>query len=126
MHFICGLLYLCGNTQMESSRIADQIRRSIHGEAWHGPSVLEILNDADWRQAAAKPIAGAHSIWEIILHIAAWADVALRRACGETLDLTPAQDWPQVTHASEQSWRTGAHTRIKAGFPCRPHRHSHR
>jgi uncharacterized damage-inducible protein DinB len=110
MHFICGLLYLCDNTQMESSRIADQLRRSIHGEAWHGPSVMELLNDVDWRQAAAKPIAGAHSIWEIVLHIAAWADAAERRSRGKTVELTPAEDWPPVTDASEESWRTSVRT----------------
>lgn len=95
---------------MESSRIADQLRRSIHGEAGHGPSVMEILHDADWRQAAAKPIAGAHSIWGIVLHIAAWAAAALLRASGERMDLTPAQDWPQVADASEQSWPTSVRT----------------
>ena len=95
---------------MESSRIADQLRRSIHGEAWHGPSVMELLNDVDWRQAVAKPIAAKHSIWEIVLHISAWADTAARRSRGETVDLTPAEDWPPVTDASEESWRRSVQT----------------
>jgi len=30
-------------------------------------------------QAAAKPLANAHSIWELTLHVAAWEGVFIRR-----------------------------------------------
>ena len=47
--------------------LADQIRRAFRGESWHGPSVLEVLAGVSAEDAAAHPIAGAHSIWEIVL-----------------------------------------------------------
>ena len=28
----------------ETARIADQLRRAFHGDAWHGDSLLEILD----------------------------------------------------------------------------------
>jgi uncharacterized damage-inducible protein DinB len=90
---------------MERARIADQLRRSVNGEAWHGPSVMELLADVSWRQAAAKPIPAAHSIWEIVLHIAVWADVGRRRASGERVEPTPAEDWPAVGEISDAAWR---------------------
>ncbi len=90
---------------MESARIADQLRRSVYGDAWHGPSVTEVLAGIDWQQAEAKPMDGAHSIWELALHITAWADAGSRRASGEAVTLTDAQDWPAVEDATEDSWR---------------------
>lgn len=90
---------------MECKRIADQLRRSVHGEAWHGPALMELLGDVGWEKAAARPIAGAHSIWEITLHITAWADVCRRRAGGEAVELTDDEDWPAIGNVSETAWR---------------------
>jgi hypothetical protein len=53
----------------EVSRLDDQLKRALEGEAWHGPSVLESLAGISAAQAAIHPIAGAHSIWELVLHI---------------------------------------------------------
>jgi hypothetical protein len=58
----------------ETERIRDQLHRAFAGDAWHGPSVLEILENVTASQAATRPIAGAHSIWELVLHIKAWND----------------------------------------------------
>src|SRR5882672_7872565 len=53
--------------------------KDIHdGDAWHGPSLKEILSGVTAERAAAKPLANAHSIWEITSHIAALADERLR------------------------------------------------
>ncbi len=85
--------------------IADQFRRAIHGEAWHGPSVLEILQNVTPEQAAAHPIAGVHSIGEILGHITAWQDVVTRRLAGETiLELPPEQNWPALTPPLQAAW----------------------
>ncbi|MGI9102919.1 MAG: DinB family protein [Terriglobales bacterium] len=80
----------------ELARIADQIRHAVHGEAWHGPAVLEILEGMDANTAAAHPIAGAHSVWELLLHMTVWTRVVLRRLAGETVQPTPAENFPPV------------------------------
>jgi uncharacterized damage-inducible protein DinB len=56
-----------------------------------------VLDGVQHDRAAAKPIAGAHSIWEIVLHVTAWAEIARLRLTGQaTDDPTPEQDWPPV------------------------------
>jgi len=89
----------------ETDRIADQLRRAFDGDAWHGDSVLEILEGVTAAQAAARPIARAHTIWELVLHIAAWDGAVLRRLGGVAVTLSDAQNFPSVTDASETAWR---------------------
>ena len=78
----------------ETFRLADQIRRAFEGNAWHGDSVLELLAGVNARTAAARPIKNAHSIWEILLHIAAWDDAVRRRIGGTAVTLTDEQNFP--------------------------------
>ena len=84
-----------------SLRIADQLRRSFDGDAWHGDSLLEILQGVDAKKAAAHPIAGAHSIWELLLHLSAWDGAVLRRMDSDVLvELNAAENFPAVTETS--------------------------
>jgi uncharacterized damage-inducible protein DinB len=110
----------------ETFRLADQIRRAFEGSAWHGDSILELLADVNAKTAAARPIKDAHSIWEILLHIAAWDDVVTRRTGGTAVALTDEQNFPAVTDTSEAAWTHAVentkkthHELIKAvaGFP---------
>ena len=96
----------------ESARIADQLRRAFDGAAWHGPALLELLKDIDAVAAAAKPIPTIHSIWELVLHIAAWDTACLRRLSGEKLQLIGEQNFPRVPKPTQADWRKAvAHTR---------------
>ena len=88
----------------ELERIADQSQRAFSGPAWHGPSVLSLLADVTADQAAAHPVSGAHSIWELTLHIAAWESACLRRLQGDPAQLSDEEDWPKVEETSEDSW----------------------
>ena len=90
----------------EVERIRDQFRRSFDGEAWHGPSVLQLLNGITAQQAAAHPIPGAHSIWELTLHIAAWERACKRRLEGDPAQLTDAEDWRPIDDTSEAAWES--------------------
>ena len=90
----------------EAARIADQLRRAFDGQAWHGDSVFEILEGITAAQAAARPIPDAHTIWELLLHIAAWDGAVLRRMGGAAVALTDAEDFPPVTDASETAWHS--------------------
>ena len=56
-------------------------------------------------QAASKPIVDAHSIWEIVLHLITWNDVARQRLAGHTVEPTDTEDWPPVVDRSESSWQ---------------------
>ena len=89
----------------EIKRIDDQLRRAFEGHAWHGPALRELLADVTAEQATARPIPGAHSIWEIALHIAAWHEGVRRRVEGERVELSAEEDWPPVASTSEAAWQ---------------------
>ena len=88
----------------ETERIQDQLRRAFTGNSWHGPSVLEILENVTAAQAAEHPIAGAHSIWELVLHIKAWQDACRRRLEGDRAELPDEEDWPAIGDTSNDGW----------------------
>jgi uncharacterized damage-inducible protein DinB len=82
---------------METKLLASQLRRSYEGQAWHGPSLRELLDGVTPEQAAAKPVAGAHSIWELVLHVTAWEQEALAVLEGKKYEtLAGEKDWPPV------------------------------
>ena len=85
--------------------ILDQLERAHQGNAWHGPALREVLAGVDGTQAATHAIPGAHSIWEIVLHITAWEGAVRRRIAGESAKLSDAEDWPPVDDRSEAAWR---------------------
>jgi uncharacterized damage-inducible protein DinB len=88
----------------ELTRIEEQVRRTFEGEAWHGPAVLEILAGVSVEAAAAHPIPGAHSIWEIVLHLAATYRLVLQRIQGHSGSLSAEQDWPAVATPEAERW----------------------
>ena len=89
----------------EIERISDQFRRAFDGNAWHGPSVMALLEGVTASQAAARPIPSAHSIWQLVSHIAAWERACLRRLNGDPAQLTDEEDWPAVSDISEVAWQ---------------------
>jgi uncharacterized damage-inducible protein DinB len=95
------------NTELhsEAALIADQLRRAFDGSAWHGPALLELLEGVDAGTAAVKPLPNAHSIWELVLHIAAWDGAALRRLGGQKSQPSGADNFPSVPRVTEAAWR---------------------
>jgi uncharacterized damage-inducible protein DinB len=89
----------------EVDRICQQMKQAFEGGAWHGPAVLEIIDAVNAPTAAAKPIAGAHSVWELVLHLSGTQTLLLRRIRGDATELTPQEDWPPVSEATEDAWR---------------------
>lgn len=88
----------------EATRIADQLRRAFSGDAWHGDSLLEILEGVTPAQAAARPVPTAHTIWELVLHIAAWDGAVLRRLGGTATELLDEENFPRVTDTGLAAW----------------------
>ncbi len=71
----------------ELERLESQLKRSFEGPAWHGPSVLEALEGLTPEAAQAHPVPGAHSVWELVLHLAGtYVRSAVLRFDGDQLD----------------------------------------
>jgi uncharacterized damage-inducible protein DinB len=90
----------------EIERILDQLKRAYEGEAWHGPSVRAVLAGITAEQAHARPLQNAHSIWELVHHIAVWENVGRRRLTGDRapIDISSPEDWPPADDQSEAGW----------------------
>ena len=89
----------------EMMRLEEQLRLALEGEAWHGPSVLEALAGVSAEQASSHPISGAHSIWELVLHLGSDYALVLRRLAGDGHQLTPEEDWPSCPPATAENWQ---------------------
>lgn len=87
-------------------RVADAIERSMSGPMWHGPSLADLVGDVTAEQAGARSVAGAHSIWELVLHITAWTEIVHQRlASRSSVEATAEQEWPAITDPSADAWR---------------------
>ena len=88
------------------------------GDPWYGTSRTGILRGVSAADAAATPIPGGHSIWQLVLHMAAWTEEVQRRLEGAA-PATPARgDWPPVPAPTDAAWRaakaalTRAHAQV--------------
>jgi uncharacterized damage-inducible protein DinB len=91
--------------EREPARLAHHIKRTVTGPMWHGAALAELLDGVTPAQAAARPISGAHSIWEIVAHVTSWAEIARARVHGERIaEPTADEDWPPVVGTAEADW----------------------
>ena len=95
----------------EAERWADQLERSFHGGAWHGLALEEAIVGIDASTAAACPEAAAHSILELVHHIAYWLETAQARLNGRDAG-GGTEDWSPPA-AGEAGWQA-ARARLRA------------
>jgi hypothetical protein len=88
----------------ERERILDELRRAWDGDPWHGSPFADVLDGLTADEAAARPVANAHSAWEIVLHARSWTrEVARRLGDGEAGEPVDG-DWPAVGETTEEAW----------------------
>ena len=81
-----------------SEAIADSLRRTLAGPMWHGDAVHQLLSGVSAADAARRPIPSAHTIWELVLHMTAWANIVQKRLSSKPQpEPTAAEDWPPHT-----------------------------
>jgi len=89
----------------EIERISEQLSRSFYKDAWHGPALLEVLAGVTAKQAAKRPIADAHTIWELVLHSTTWIKAVDKTITEmEYTQVSDAANWPALSDKSELSW----------------------
>lgn len=91
---------------MDSIRLLrDELRKSLHGPAWHGPALLTLLRDVPASEALGRPLPAAHTIGEIALHCLVWTEEVTARLAGKEPSLPERGDWPEVPPAlDEEAW----------------------
>lgn len=110
----------------EAADFAAQLRAIHEGDAWHGPALRELLSGLSPAQAASRPFAQAHSIWEIVLHIAAWENVFRRRLAGAALHEPEEGDFPPIANLTPAAWEEalahleGVHEELRRAVAALP------
>ena len=90
---------------MTTAELVALLNHAYDGDPWHGPSVVAALAGIDAGVAQSRPLAGRHSIRELVLHLTAWTREVERRLDG----LAPGEprdgDWPDVGGTSDADWK---------------------
>jgi len=111
----------------EIRAIADQLARAHDGDAWYGDPTMTVLRGVTAEQASRRPIARAHSIWEIVLHMTSWQREVVRRLRTRVAREPEGGDWPAPPAPTDDAWREAgerleaAHRELLAeveGFPA--------
>lgn len=87
--------------------LIDALKRSFDGPAWHGASLEEALADVNAEEASYRPSADVHTIWELALHVAAWAGEVANRLDGNPPGEPAQGDWPEPD--LEEGWEDAVH-----------------
>lgn len=88
----------------EKKRILDVLDRAYRAKAWCGASLLESLDGVSSATAAKKPLKNAHSIWDLVEHVASWNEIVAWRLIGETPKVTPELNFPPMTKTTPAAW----------------------
>ena len=88
----------------EAHRLIDQFNRAHDGDPWHGSPVKAVLKGVTADQASRKPPHGAHSIWELVLHMTGWRNEVAERATGKPAGEPAAGDYPEVGDPTPARW----------------------
>jgi uncharacterized damage-inducible protein DinB len=89
----------------ETKRLLDLVDRGYAARAWHGPALKEALDGVTAALAAKHPVRGAHSIWELVEHIASWNEIVAERLAGATPLITPERNFPPVKRTTPAAWK---------------------
>jgi uncharacterized damage-inducible protein DinB len=87
----------------------DSLRQDLHavydGDPWHGSSITTVLEGINADVAAKRPLPNAHTIWELVLHMAVWTREVASRVRGADAK-NPPEDWPAPRFGGgEEAWQ---------------------
>ena len=89
----------------EKKRTLELLDRAYRKDAWHGPSLLETLAGLNGVAAAKRPLKGAHTIWELVNHIASWNEIVAERLEGKRPKVTPERNFPPRPKPTPTAWK---------------------
>ena len=90
----------------EVERIASQIDLTYRDGFWGGGSIRDLFRSMAASEAASYPISGAHSVWEIALHISAWHGIFRNRIVDKDVEYHYDIDWPRPGETTDENWST--------------------
>ena len=88
----------------EIDRILAHYDEVLRGPSWHGDPMWQILEGISAETAAARPLPDAHTIWEIVMHMIFWEEVATERLMGRRAGLIEERNFPATPDITEDNW----------------------
>lgn len=95
-----------------AKRLRPFFKKTIGRNPWYGPGMGQLLGNVKAKDAAAHPIDGAHSIWEIVLHMITWKAAPQRWIKGSKKPVGKSENFPKVKDTSERAWKAAV-TKLK-------------
>ena len=97
------------NHQIKQTILA-LLEEGYERKTWHGPNLRQSLKGVPSKEAAWRPAAGCHNIWELALHSAYWKYAVRRRLDGGKKGSFVLQgsnffERPEKGKATEAAWR---------------------
>ncbi len=88
----------------ELSRIINMLQNAYDGAAWHGASIMEILEKITAKQAF-QPSEHIHRICELVQHITGWRVFAIKRLEGDAFyEVSQFDNWKTFKNPNEDTW----------------------
>jgi uncharacterized damage-inducible protein DinB len=95
-------------TRGQIALLLRQVEEGYAKKAWHGPNLRGSIRGVGPKEAAWRPGASRHNIWEIVVHAAYWKYAVRRRIMGEKMGSFPLKGsnfFPRPVTASVRAWR---------------------
>jgi uncharacterized damage-inducible protein DinB len=92
----------------EISHIKNMLKYNWEGPMWYGGHITAVLADITREKALRKPAAGAHNIYELVMHMLCWRNFVLELLKGNTsykVEINSETDWPVKYEVTEESWK---------------------
>ncbi len=99
---------------MENTNIAELVQRVVTGDPWHGSNVEQLLRGVSAEDAARRAVPGAHTMWELVLHMTGWAREVRARLEGQPAQEPSDGDWPAMGPVSEERWAEAKRNLLRA------------
>jgi uncharacterized damage-inducible protein DinB len=78
----------------EINRITQTLRSSFEKNAWHGPAVMEILDEVSEKNCFSR-LPNTHSIIELVAHLTAWRVYTAEKLKGKHLQVSDEMNFPK-------------------------------
>jgi hypothetical protein len=88
----------------EMDRITAHYDQVMEGSAWHGDPAWQVLEGIPAATAAVRLLPAAHTIWEIVMHMIFWEEVATERLAGRRAGLIEERNFPAMPETTQENW----------------------
>jgi len=89
----------------EIQRIVAMLQNVFDGAAWHGPSIMEVLNEIPYEKAF-RPSPKIHKICELVQHMTVWRIFAIKKLQRDTqYEVSQNENWKEFREPDASAWR---------------------